>query len=89
MITSAEKCFSATCNYYRLQIAVLASEALARRDGNTAHLCTRVVTHKEMERQMQRQRKMIIARTINHSWGEKKMGELIYLWDSFRVKTLR
>lgn len=29
-ITTAEKCFSATCNYYRLQIAVLASEALAR-----------------------------------------------------------
>ena len=33
-ITTAEKCFSATCNYYRLQIAVLASEALAR-EGET------------------------------------------------------
>lgn len=31
-ITTAEKCFSATCNYYRLQIAVLASEALTERE---------------------------------------------------------
>lgn len=50
-ITTAEKCFSATCNYYRLQIAVLASEALARK-GETLCICVHmclcvcVVTHK-------------------------------------------
>lgn len=29
-IIAAEKCFSATCNYYRLQIALMASEAMTK-----------------------------------------------------------
>lgn len=48
-ITTAEKCFSATCNYYRLQIAVLASEALARKRETLCvcvWICVCVVTHK-------------------------------------------
>lgn len=45
-ITTAEKCFSATCNYYRLQIAVLASEALARKGEASAFVCMCAVTHK-------------------------------------------
>ncbi len=90
-ITTAEKCFSATCNYYRLQIAVLASEALARK-GETLcvcvcmWICVCVVTHKQTDRHRDKERwEMIIARTKNHN--SKKMGELTYLWDSFRFKS--
>lgn len=62
-ITTAEKCFSATCNYYRLQIAVLASEALARK-RETLCVCvcmwTRVCAcrYTQIDSQTQRQRKM-------------------------------
>jgi len=76
-ITTAEKCFSATCNYYRLQIAVLASEALARKGRNTARLCVWmwmcvcVPLHTNRQRDKERW-EMIIAHTKNHNW--KKRG---------------
>lgn len=85
-ITTAEKCFSATYNYYRLQIAVLASEALARK-GETLRICVWmcVDTHKQTE--TQRQRKMRNDYSSHQKPQLKKMGELTYLWVSFRFKT--